>query len=84
MLVIQITHDVLFYLMITVIPRNTNKIIDVFKDYADEISYFAILGDSSMIIASGIIASCLANFDANTNIILITLLVYLLQFILHT
>ena len=45
---------------------------------------FAIIGDSSMIIASGVIASYLANFDVNTNIILITLLVYILQFILHT
>ena len=84
MLVLQITHDILFYIMIRQIPKGSNKVIDVFKDYADEISYFAIIGDSSMIIASGVIASYLANFDVNTNIILITLLVYILQFILHT
>jgi hypothetical protein len=84
MLVIQIIHDILFYIMIRQIPKGANKVIDVFKDYADEVSYKAILGDSSMFIASGLIASYLANFDANTNIILITILVYLLQFILYT
>ena len=84
MVVLQVIHDILFYIMIRQIPKGSNKVIDVFKDYADEISYFAIIGDSLMIIASGVIASYLANFDANTNIILITLLVYILQFILHT
>ena len=84
MVVLQVIHDILFYIMIRQIPKGSNKVLDVFKDYADEISYFAIIGDSLMIIASGVIASYLANFDANTNIILITLLVYILQFILHT
>ena len=84
MLVIQITHDILFYIMITIIPRNSNKIIDVFKDYADEVSYKAIIGDSAMIIATGLIASYLANFSANTNIIILVVFLYLLQYVLHT
>jgi len=83
MLVIQITHDILFYLMITIIPRNSNKIIDVFKDYADEVSYKAIIADSIMIIASGLIASYLANFNANTNIIILVVFLYLLQYVLY-
>jgi hypothetical protein len=84
MLVIQITHDILFYLMISIIPRGANKMIDLFKDYADEVSYKAIIGDSIMIIATGLIASYLANFDANVNIIILAVFVYLLQYILHT
>lgn len=84
MLVIQITHDILFYLMITIIPRNSNKIIDVFKDYADEVSYKAIIADSVMIIATGLIASYLANFSLNTNIIILVVFLYLLQYVLHT
>lgn len=84
MLVIQITHDILFYLMINIIPRGANKMIDLFKDYADEVSYKAIIGDSIMIIATGLIASYLANFDANINIIILTVFVYLLQYIIHT
>jgi len=84
MLIIQITHDILFYLMISIIPRGANKMIDLFKDYADEVSYKAIIADSIMIIATGLIASYLANFDANVNIIILAVFVYLLQYILHT
>ena len=82
-LIIQITHDILFYLIITIIHRGANKMIDLFKDYADEVSYRAILGDSMMIIATGLIASYLANFDANINIIISAVLIYLLQYILY-
>ena len=84
MLVIQITHDILLYIMISIIPRGANKMIDLFKDYADEVSYKAIIGDSIMIIATGLIASYLANFDANINIIIFAVFIYLLQYILHT
>jgi hypothetical protein len=84
MLLIQITHDILFYIMITIIPRNSNNIIDVFKDYADEVSYKAIIADSVMIIATGLIASYLANFNANINIIIFVVFLYLLQYVLHT
>ena len=84
MVAIQATHDILFYLMITQIPKGTNKIIDILKDYADEISYYAILGDSAMMISSALIAGYLANFDANVNIIIVAFSVYILQFILYT
>ena len=84
MVVVQVIHDILFYIMITQIPKGTNKIIDILKDYADEISYWAIIGDSAMMISSALIASYLANFDANTNIIILAFYVYILQFILYT
>ena len=83
MLALQITHDILFYIIFSAIPRGTNKMIDVFKDYANEVSYGAIIGDSIMIIAIGLIASYLANFEENTNIIILIVFLYLLQFILY-
>jgi hypothetical protein len=83
MLALQITHDILFYIMISIIPRGANKMIDVFQDYAKELSYGAIIGDSIMVIAIGLIASYLANFEANTNIIILVVFLYLLQFILY-
>jgi hypothetical protein len=84
MVVVQVIHDILFYIMITQIPKGTNKIIDILKDYADEISYWAIIGDSAMMVSSALIASYLANFDANTNIIILAFYIYILQFILYT
>ena len=83
MVVIQITHDILFYIMITLIPRGSNQMIDIFKDFADEVSFNVIIGDSIMVIAVGLIASYLANFDANTNIIIFAVLLYLLQYLLY-
>ena len=83
MLALQITHDILFYIIFSAIPRGTNKMIDVFKDYANEVSYGAIIGDSMMIIAIGLIASYLANFEENTNIIILIVFLYILQFILY-
>ena len=84
MLIVQIIHDILFYIIFSLIPRGTNQMIDIFKDYANETSYYAIIGDSIMIIATGLIASYLANFSANTNIIILIIFIYLLQFILYT
>lgn len=84
MVAIQVIHDTLFYVLITQIPKGTNKIIDILKDYADEISHYAIIGDSLMMISSALIAAYIANFDANTNIIMMAFLIYILQFILYT
>jgi|UniRef100_A0A6C0I9F7 hypothetical protein len=83
MVVIQVIHDILFYIMLTLIPRGSNQMIDIFKDFADEVSYHVIIGDSIMVISVGLIASYLANFDANTNIIIFAVLLYLLQYLLY-
>jgi hypothetical protein len=82
--VIQVIHDILFYIMIRQIPKGVNKIIDILKDYADEISYWAILGDSAMMISAALIAGYLATFGVNTNIIILAFFIYILQFILYT
>jgi hypothetical protein len=80
---IQVIHDILFYIMIRQIPKGVNKIIDILKDYADEISYWAILGDSAMMISSVLFAGLLANFDMNTNTIILAFLVYILQLLYY-
>ena len=81
--VVQIAHDILFYLFFSSVPRGVNRMIDTFKDYANEVSYKAILSDSGMMIMSCIIASYLANSNMNTNIIIFILFLYLLQYLLY-
>jgi hypothetical protein len=81
--VVQIVHDILFYLFFSGVPRGVNRMIDTFKDYASEVSYKAILSDSGMMIMSCIIASYLANSNMNTNIIILILFLYLLQYLLY-
>ena len=49
-ILIQIIHDIsLYYFVILQLPTNTNKIIDIFKEYAEENSYKPIIADSVMI-----------------------------------
>ena len=52
--------------------------LDLFKDYANEVSYYAILGDSFMVIIAVIVAMIFANFSLNTNIIIfLFILIYI-------
>jgi hypothetical protein len=81
--VIQMIHDVLFYIFFTNVPKGFNRMLDTFKDYADEVSYKAILSDSGMMIMASFIASYLAGKDLNTNLIVMISAVYLLPYILY-
>ena len=80
---VQITHDILFYIFFSNIPRGVNKMLDTFKDYANEVSYKAIISDSGMMIMSCLIASYLVNKSANTNIIVLISFLYLLPYLLY-
>ena len=81
--IVQITHDILFYIFFSNIPRGVNKMIDTFKDYANEVSYKAILADSGMMIMSCLIAYYLVNKNTNTNIIVLISFLYLLPYLLY-
>jgi uncharacterized protein YacL len=81
---IQIIHDVLFYFLFAAVPVGTNKMLDLFKDYAKEVKGGAILGDSIMIAIATLAASLFAGGSLNTNIIALVGLTYVLPYILHT
>jgi len=80
---VQVIHDILFYIFFKIVPRGTNKMLDTFKDYANEVSYKAIISDSAMIIMSSFIASYLASQSLNTNIIVLIVFVYILPYLLY-
>jgi hypothetical protein len=82
-LIIQIIHDVSFYLFFTMIPRGSNAMLEVFKNYATEMGASAIVGDSSIIIFSALIGSLMAKSTVNTNIIYLIVLLYTLPYILN-
>jgi len=81
--IVQIIHDLLFYIIFSNIPRGVNKMLDTFKNYANEVSFKAILADSSMMIMSCLIASYLVNKSTNTNIIVLISFLYLLPYLLY-
>jgi hypothetical protein len=81
--IVQVTHDILFYVFFTNIPRGFNRMLDTFKDYANDVSYKAILSDSGMMIMACLIAFYLANKNLNTNIIVLIIVLYLLPYFLY-
>ena len=80
---VQVTHDVLFYKLFQNIPRGTNRMLDTFKDYANEVSYRAVLSDSGMMIMACILASYFAGQNLNTNIIVLICAMYILPYVLY-
>ena len=81
---IQITHDILFYLLCISIKRGKSPILDIFKDYGSEKGAGAIVADSSMMIMSILIASYLKGKSLNINIIVLIMAVYLVPYMLYT
>jgi hypothetical protein len=81
--VIQVIHDVLFYVFFKTIPRGYNMMLDTFKDYANEVSYKAIFADSGMMIMASVLSSFLAGQSLNTNLITLILSVYVLPYFIY-
>jgi len=75
-LIIQIVHDVVFYKLFDSIPQGVSRLIDNFKVYAKEAGIGAIIGDSSMIVMATVLASYLAGWNLNSNLILLICAVY--------
>jgi hypothetical protein len=80
---IQLIHDLSFYKFFSTLKKGTNKMLDVFKEYANEMSYKILIADAEMIISTCIIASLLANFSININIFLFIVLLYLAQYFIY-
>ena len=83
-LVIQIAHDILFYFLFSAIPPGTSRLMDSFQKYAKEAGIGAIIGDSSMIVIATLVASYLAGWDLNSNLILLIFLIYLITNLFNT
>lgn len=82
-LIVQFVHDMLFYAFFKSVPRGMSRMLDTFKDYANEVSYKAVLADGGMMIMAVIVGSYLASKNLNTNIIVLILLLYLLPYFLY-
>ena len=83
-LIIQVIHDVLFYIFFKSVPLGKNHMLDLFKKYAKEVKGGAILGDSFMIIIATLLSSFLACYSLNTNIIVLIVSVYFIPYLIFT
>ena len=82
-LIVQFVHDMLFYAFFKSVPRGMNRMLDTFKDYANEVSYKAVFADGGMMIMAAVVASYLAGSSLNANIIILIVLLYLLPYLLY-
>jgi hypothetical protein len=80
---IQIVHDILFYYMFKMIPRGKNRMLDTFKDYANEVGFKAVLSDSLMIIMSCLLSSYFVSLNLNTNILILIFSLYILPYAVY-
>ncbi len=82
-LAVQITHDFLFYLFFSMVPRGVNNMLDLFKDYASEIGGSAIFGDSFMMVLATLLSLLFTQYSMNSNIILCICLCYLIPYVIY-
>jgi uncharacterized protein YacL len=82
-ILIQITHDILFYNFFSLVPKGTNEMLDTFKSYAKETGAYAILGDSTIVLFSCLSASYLANYGVNYNIINLIFTLYFIPYLIY-
>ena len=82
-LMVQFAHDMLFYAFFKSVPKGMNRMLDTFKDYANEVSFKAVLADGGMMVMAALVASYLAGLTLNANIIVLIILLYLLPYLLY-
>jgi hypothetical protein len=84
-LLVQITHDLLFYFfVIKPYPKNTNKVLDEFKYYADKVKSGAIIGDSFMyLLASPLLYFYIKKNNINTNTFISICCFYLIGYLIY-
>jgi hypothetical protein len=84
-LVVQILHDLLFYMgVIQQVPKGSNAMIDVFKEYASSAGVRAIMGDSVLMISSVGIAMIAKGMELHAAVFLGILGLYGIPYILET
>lgn len=83
---IQLTHDILFSFIIKSYPANSNKMMNLFKGYVDENSWKILLVDASMMIGSVILIWLFINYKVDTVIIytLLAFSLYFAQFLIYS
>lgn len=82
--IIQVSHDLLFAAFFNSVPRYSSAILDVFKDYANEVGPTILLADAAMMVSTVLIASILARWNTNSNIILLVVALYILPYVLYS
>lgn len=83
--VVQVIHDIAFYNLIVKGSKGSNAIIDLFNKYGNKSGFYAVLGDSVLIILSTLLAYGLLSMNTpfGTYIIALLLSIYTVGYLLY-
>jgi len=81
---VQLTHDLVFSALFYNVPRGVSSILDVFKDYANELGPRILLADSQMMIGTVLLGSLFASMSTNTNIVILIFASYMVPYFLFS
>ena len=81
--IIQIICDLLFYLVFTIIPKNHNHMLDLFKDWAASAKLDALWGDSILVLVAVVLSSYLNTLSFDTNMYMLIFSMYLIPYIIY-
>jgi hypothetical protein len=82
-IIIQLTHDMGFYYLFSIVPQGYNTILDSFKAYAKEHGVYILLGDACLIISSCLLSSYFATMSLNMNIITFIISFYFVPYLIN-
>jgi uncharacterized protein YacL len=80
---IQIIHDVGFYYMFTLIPRNMNSMIDFYKNTYKKLGFVSLLWNIFIMLFSCLLGSFFATMNLNDNIITIIFTLYFIPYLVN-
>ena len=80
---IQIVCDMLFYLVFTLIPKNHNDMLDLFKEWAAYAKLDALWGDSILVLVAVVLSSYLNTLSFDTNMYMFIFSMYLIPYIIY-
>lgn len=81
--IIQIVCDMFFYLVFTIIPKNHNDMLDLFKDWAAYAKLDALWGDSILVLVGVVLSSYLNTLSFDTNIFILIFSMYVIPYIIY-
>jgi len=82
-LAVQVIHDTLFGVAMLLLPANHNQIVDVFKEYIQEVNAWAIVADSCMMVSSVLLSSWFASWKYSSLLPLLVVVLYIVPFLLY-
>jgi len=82
--IIQLLHDITFAKIFYSVPRKRSEILDVFKDYANEVGKKILYADGLMMISTVLLASIMATYSVNIIIIIMIISLYILPYLVYS